>query len=336
MLHLGSESIKFRKLYILKLWIAGIFCYGVWNCAQAKSLPSDSLSNGLFFNLIASENSRMLANSFEPVATSVTEGTSRRLSIDAAAFSPFQGVLYLSEETVFSVRPLQFENRIDSTSFSTIEVDVFAGTDSNCEEEEHTLLLTSEVHSLVGKIRVRVLETDKCVFFANADGFGYSGNLNGIEGADEICQREKSEFLPGEVSEYKALLRSNLSETRRPANAALGLAGVDWPIRKNTRYFLHSNDADRNEFLFQSAFEAAPGDESGLFLIPLTTSIPSALLPNPNSLWSGFESPNFANGSSCGSWSSESGSSTGLFVNETFVSHYASCSNRRSILCIRL
>ncbi|TGK38451.1 DUF1554 domain-containing protein [Leptospira gomenensis] len=336
MLRIVSGSIEFRKSYILKIWITAIVCFWISNCARPKELPIDSSTNGLFLNLIASETSRMFADSFEQVPVSVEEGVSQNLSIDTSTFSPFHGILYISEEIVSPMSPLQFDTQVSSTSSSTIQVNVFAASDPNCDEEEHILRLTNEFHSLVGKIRVRVLETDRCVFFADAEHSGYSGDLGGIAGADEICEREKSEFLPGSASEYKALLRINLPDTRRPANAASSQTSVDWPIRKNTRYFLHSNDQDRIEFLLSTASEAIPGDASGIFAIPFTASIPEALAPNPNTLWSGFESPNFANGSCCNTWTSGSGSSTGLFLNATFTSYHSYCSIRRSILCIRL
>lgn len=122
---------------------------------------------------------------------------------------------------------------------------------------------------------------DKIIFVTTGD---YSGNLNGVSGADSICQSEA--YQAGSVIEkgytFKAVI---LSSTRYPCNNA-GVCGPlgwsDWPITADTHY----RTAGSGAFIFASNANGIFDNNYGQYFDPITEAT-SYYNSNPN-FWSGI------------------------------------------------
>lgn len=318
---------KFQKLFYLFPWFALSFLF---RCAEAKPFSLDASQNGLFFNLMISENSRILAESVPTTRLEVIEGENRNLEVEVTFSNPGETLYLISEDaaTPFASFPSQVNE-----SSSKIRIAIAVHADDNCEEEERSILIQNSQKRTIQRLKLVIREIDKCLFFANNGGNDFTGNLGGIAGADQICASSKSEFLPGSSSEYKAVLFSMAAPQRKSGNMVA--ASFDWPVAKNQRYYFHSNDVNRSQFFFQTAVESRVGDNGGIFNLPSGSSLPAQILPGMPVFWTGFETT-FSNGSTCNGWRSSDGDDIGLSMNSNFNEITGNCADRKKILCVKI
>lgn len=314
------------------LWIfGGAF---LLNCAQAEPIEVDASHSPVGFLLNAFVyGAHSLRDGTENLI--LEEGSSRTVELEIATSSDVQKVKIFKELNASDSLTFSEEAEIQRTSgFPKILIHLAAATDANCEEESFVLSLKTQNNVGIGKVNIRIQEADKCMFFATADGTGFTGNLGGLAGADAICQREKSDFLPGEKREYSAFLATTV--TRKPA-LNIEQSGISvWPMRRGLRYYIHSNDERRIHFLLGTAYSPAPASEdpSGILPIPLTNVVPNSILPNPPVIWSGYYN-SFQTSVDCSNWTSSASTASALVMSSVFDDSYSNCDIRHSILCIR-
>ncbi|TGM03822.1 DUF1554 domain-containing protein [Leptospira barantonii] len=303
------------------------------NCAQAKPIEFDSSHSqvGLLLNALMLRSPAYTENS---PFFSVGEGQAITIEIPISSRSNLNKVKIFKESNIVDTLSFSEEaNVLGSSDNAKVNVQLSTNTDLNCDDEDLTLNLKDENGLVVAKANVRILDSDKCMFFATANGAGYDGNLGGLDGADRICQNEKSEFLPGDKTEYRALLGAQYQ--RKPSLNDDG--GMDWPILKNLRFYIHSNDSSRSQYFFGTSFSVPVNSEgsSGIFSIPLSENLPASVSPSPDRLWSGYYN-SFIVGVSCSNWTSNLSSDSALAMNVAFNDTYNNCNVRNSVLCVRL
>ncbi|RHX77544.1 hypothetical protein DLM77_20740 [Leptospira yasudae] len=314
------------------LWIfGGAF---LLNCAQAEPIEMDASHSPVGFLLNAFVYSAYsLRNGAENLI--LEEGRSRTVELDITTSSDVQKVKIFKELNASDSLTFSEEAEIQRTSGSPkILIHLAAAADANCEEENYVLRLKTPNNVEIGKVNIRIQEADRCMFFATANGTGFTGDLGGLVGADTICQSEKSEFLPGDKREYSAFLATTF--TRKPA-LNIEQSGISvWPMRRGLRYYIHSNDERRIHFELGTAYSPAPASEdpSGILPIPLTNGVPTSILPNPPVIWSGYYN-SFQTSVDCSNWTSSSNTISALVMSSIFDDSYSSCDVRHSILCIR-
>lgn len=316
------------------LWIfGGAF---LLHCAQAEPIELDVSHSPVGFLLNAFVYSaHSLRNGTENLI--LEEGSSRTIELGITTSSDIQKVKIFKELNAPDDDSLTFseEAEIQRTSGSPkILIRLAVATDANCEEENYVLGLKTENNVGIGKVNIRIQEADKCMFFATANGTGFTGDLGGLAGADAICQTEKSDFLPGDKREYSAFLATTV--TRKPA-LNIEQSGISvWPMRRGLRYYIHSNDERRIHFFLGAAYSPAPASEdpSGILPIPLTNGIPNSILPNPPVVWSGYYN-SFQTSVDCSNWTSSANTVSALVMSSNFDDSYSNCDVRHSILCIR-
>lgn len=305
------------------------------NCAQAKPIEFDSSHSqiGLFINAltlrasVSSENSPFF---------SLEEGRTTTVEIPISSHSNLNKVKIFKESNVQDALSFSEDASVlESSTGEKVDLQLSVNTDLNCEDEDLILNVKDEEGNVVGKANVRILDSDKCMFFATGNGAGYDGNLGGLQGADGICQSEKGNFLPGDKSEYRALLSTPYQ--RRPSLNLEEDGRFDWPVRKNLRYYIHSNDSSRSQYLFGTSFPAdsESDDPSGIFSIPLTENLPASLSPTPARIWTGYYNL-FQTGVNCLDWTSNNDEYAALAMTVAFNDTYNYCDVRHSILCVRL
>ncbi|WP_165783266.1 DUF1554 domain-containing protein [Leptospira barantonii] len=303
------------------------------NCAQATPIELDSSHSqvGLLLNALMLRSPAYTENS---PFFSVVEGQAITIEIPISSRSNLNKVKIFKESNVFDTLSFSEEaNVVGSSDNAKVTVRLFTNTDLNCDDENLTLNLKDENGLVVAKVNVRILDSDKCMFFATANGAGYDGNLGGLDGADRICQNEKGNFLPGDKTEYRALLGAQYQ--RKPSLNDDG--GMDWPVRKNLRYYVHSNDSSHSQYFFGTSFSvpATSASSSGIFTIPISENLPLSVSPTPARIWTGYYN-SFSTGVDCSGWTSNLSSASGLVVNVSFNDTYDNCDVRHSILCVRL
>ncbi|PJZ41660.1 hypothetical protein CH370_09455 [Leptospira kmetyi] len=305
----------------------------VMNCAQAEPIEFDSSHSqiGLILNALIFKSSSIAENS---PFFSLEEGRTNSIAIPISSHSNLNKVKIFKESNVMNTLYVPEEaNVFGSSEGVKVNVELYANTDLNCENEDLTLHLKDENGSIVGKADVRILDSDKCMFFATAKGAGYDGNLGGVSGADRICQSEKGEFLPGDKNEYRALLGAQYQ--RKPSLNDDG--GMDWPVLRNLRFYIHSNDSSRSQYFFGTSFSVPVNSDgsSGIFSIPLSENLPASVSPSPARIWAGYYS-SFTVGMDCAGWTSNQNTVGALTTGVSFSGTYNSCDVRHSILCVRL
>ncbi|WP_167482369.1 DUF1554 domain-containing protein [Leptospira yasudae] len=263
------------------------------------------------------------------------EGQSRTVELDIKTSSDVQKVKIFKELNASDSLTFSEEAEIRRTSGSAkVLVHFTVAADANCEEENYVLSLKTQNNVGIGKVNIRIQEADKCMFFATANGTGFTGDLGGLAGADTICQSEKNDFLPGDKREYSAFLATTF--TRKPA-LNIEQSGISvWTMRRGLRYYIHSNDERRIHFFLGTAYSPAPASEdpSGIIPIPLSNGIPTSILPNPPVIWSGYYN-SFQTSVDCSNWTSRSNTISALVMSSIFDDSYSNCDVRHSILCIR-
>ncbi|RHX88103.1 hypothetical protein DLM78_03845 [Leptospira stimsonii] len=216
--------------------------------------------------------------------------------------------------------------------------------DDDCLEDTMTLNATRVSDSKVFTLSFQIIETDKCIFLASnsatpgVSGPGFLGNLGGIAGADAKCQAEKPKDLPGNASEYKALL--GISSFRNPTQAP-STPETDWPLKIGVRYFSYSPSAPEGTLIGTSVSNGI-GSGSGIFSFPLNSSVDHSSDPSTLSFWTGLGSGFVPIGTSYNCSSYTDGSSgygydglKGSRNSSAFSRYYFSCSSPARLICIR-
>ena len=126
----------------------------------------------------------------------------------------------------------------------------------------------------------------------------YSGDLGGIQGADEICNSDLGR--PRDGNTYKALLSDGISRVAcTSANCAKGpKENTGWVVFPNTHY------VDKNANLIVTSSPLGIWNNGAL-----SNFLNSDHLSKKNtSLWTGLSSDFTASASNCNQWTSSSGS----------------------------
>ncbi|WP_162274116.1 DUF1554 domain-containing protein [Leptospira tipperaryensis] len=216
--------------------------------------------------------------------------------------------------------------------------------DNDCLEDTMILNATRVSDSKVFSLSFKVVEADKCIFLASnsttpgASGPGFTGNLGGIAGADAKCQAEKPADLPGNASEYKALL--GITATRNPTQAP-STPATDWPLKIGVRYFSYSASAPEGA-LIGTTVSNGIGSGSGIFSFPLNSSIDHLSDGSALNFWTGLGSSFDPIGGSYNCSSYTDGTSgygyyglRGNTSSSSVSSYYFACSSPARLICIR-
>jgi hypothetical protein len=154
---------------------------------------------------------------------------------------------------------------------------------------------------------------------------GFTGNLGGIKGADDTCQRE----LGAAGGAWKALL---VGGTRRATKTPLkGDDQAEWVIRKFTHYY-----NDSNELVWRTDGEAMLAVRNGQRMNPYAKVAGRYSWGGFNSDWTTFaDAPAEARGT-CQGWTSASRDFWGDFFFFEDLTHAASepCSTEMPLLCV--
>lgn len=216
--------------------------------------------------------------------------------------------------------------------------------DDDCLEDTMSIQAKRVSDSKIFTFEFRIQEVDRCIFLASnalpdMQGPGYSGNLGGIGGADLRCRNEKPPALPGEPSEYKALLA--IDGVRNPTS--IGTSENDWPIKIGIRYFSYSTSAPEGEWIATGVSNLI-GAGSGIFSFPLNSSLNHISDTSALDFWTGlnssFEPVSTFNcsGYTMGAPSSGFGyfGARGVVNSSAIGSYYEACEELNRIICVRM
>ena len=189
--------------------------------------------------------------------------------------------------------------------------------------------------SFVDQTVIYNLTLDRRFFLFVTTGTYTGVQIGGISGADQKCLNEKNQnfgTLPGQASEYKALLVDTLV-TRRACNntncsPADATDGRGWVLKANTSYVLQNGNR-----VFTTNAKA-------IFVFS-TGSLDRALDPAAGThWWTGLDGQAWNDVSTCSSWTSNAGSGEVGQGNATDFNSIGNgvadlCSSANHLLCVR-
>ncbi|MBM9500939.1 DUF1554 domain-containing protein [Leptospira sp. 201903071] len=323
----------------------GIFC-GLLFCSKAEKVEMDLSKGGvgMFVNILpvifpVSENPFDLTI----LPQSLNEGQSVSITLTLKTKKENEEEYrFVWAETagnpVVSPASFIYKSGVNSTNLTVNPID------NDCLEDTMTLNATRVSDSKVFALSFKIIDMDKCIFLASnstvpgVSGPGFTGNLGGIAGADAKCQAEKPTELPGNASEYKALL--GITGVRNPTQAP-STAANDWPLKIGVRYFSYSASAPEGA-LIGTGVSNGIGSGSGVFSFPLESSIDHSSDPSMLNFWTGlgssfdpvggtYDCASYTNGTTGFGYDGLRGATSASAIS----SYYYDCSNLARLICVR-
>ncbi|QCO38194.1 DUF1554 domain-containing protein [Leptospira interrogans] len=176
----------------------------------------------------------------------------------------------------------------------------------------------------------------KYIFVAVTGTTGQIG-AGTVTGADTICTNEKNTnftSLPGNGTDYKALIASTLAPIRRACNATPNCTNsaenVNWVLLPNQDYYKGTVTSPVKVFTTNSA---------GIVVFPSLSSIDSNA---PTTWWTGIEDNWISSPDHCANWTDGTVISNGQFGSGNTISNASiasgftlDCSISRKLVCVR-
>ncbi|MDV6235604.1 DUF1554 domain-containing protein [Leptospira ellisii] len=334
----------FIKYIVFYLGLTGLLLSSGAACNRAERISLDaSKGNGLLLNVVPS----ILNSSSGPfdatlIPTTLNEGDSIPVIFTLTAAPSSSETFQFAWENPIPGNPGLSPTSAVFSSSNTSATITLQPIDDNCLEDTMTLKATRSSDGEVFRFTFTVNEADKCTFVTAPF---YTGNFNGLSFADQGCAAEKPASLPGNPSEYKAMISgsttvSSVVYTRQAtlvSNCNMGstpscTSTTDWVLRADTRYYR----ADGTTLIFRTHPDVPAFDFSSL-------TMDNSMDGSSAKVWTGIASDWLSSGTSCiatfGSWTYASGNATYGNANATNSTALAGgtqpCNLTASFFCVR-